>query len=269
MKKIRELVVKVFLLVTSSFRRNRLWLTLATTKFLRRQRITNPRFGDGSVSWFVPTTHSLSRVILAHEKEPMTQNWIRNFKPGSVLWDIGANVGIFTFLAASMGHKVVAIEPLPSSVANLVKTAELNRGHEVIIFPIGISAHDGSMSVKEASLEAGQTGFEFQADNPSILYPLMPTLNAASLQKLLPEAFRLPNHVKIDTDGNEEDILRGFGDLNLWTGLQSILVESETGPSESKIFTILNDQGFERTQTESTVPSNRKSQFFNHIFERV
>lgn len=231
--------------------------------------MTNPRFGDGTVSWFVPTTHSLDRVIRAHEKEPMTQNWIRNFEPGSVFWDIGANVGIFTFLAGSMGHKVVSIEPLPSNVANLVKTAELNHGLEIIIFPIGISAHDGSMSVREASLEAGQTGFEFQNDNPSILYPLMPTLNAASLQNLLPKNFSSPNHVKIDTDGNEVDILRGFGDLNLWSELQSILVESQTGPNERQIFSILSEQGFVRTHTESTVPSNPKSRFFNHIFERV
>jgi FkbM family methyltransferase len=53
-------------------------------------------------------------------------------RPGDVVWDIGANLGLFTFaaaVAAGPTGRVVAVEPDPLMVTMLHRSAELNRGH--------------------------------------------------------------------------------------------------------------------------------------------
>jgi len=52
--------------------------------------------------------------------------------PGDVVWDIGANLGLFTFaaaVAAGPTGRVLAVEPDPLLVTMLNRSAELNSGH--------------------------------------------------------------------------------------------------------------------------------------------
>ena len=45
------------------------------------------------------------------DKEPETIEWIDSFKPGETLWDIGANVGIYSIYAGLRGLNVLSFEP--------------------------------------------------------------------------------------------------------------------------------------------------------------
>ena len=52
------------------------------------------------------------RAMSALTKQPATIEWIDSFSPGSVFWDVGANVGVYALYAARRGDaKVVAFEP--------------------------------------------------------------------------------------------------------------------------------------------------------------
>ena len=54
--------------------------------------------------------------------------WIDDMWPGSVFWDIGANVGVLTLYAAMRGDlDVWAFEPAAVNYYNLVANCELNR----------------------------------------------------------------------------------------------------------------------------------------------
>ncbi|XP_076447040.1 uncharacterized protein LOC143284246 [Babylonia areolata] len=46
--------------------------------------------------------------------------------PKSTFIDIGANIGLFSLLAASMGHKVIAVEPAPQNVKKLIQSIQVN-----------------------------------------------------------------------------------------------------------------------------------------------
>src|ERR1035441_3233955 len=49
-------------------------------------------------------------------------------RPGDVMGDIGANVGVYTILAAkNTGAKVIAIEPVSAACHHLTSNVELNR----------------------------------------------------------------------------------------------------------------------------------------------
>lgn len=59
----------------------------------------------------VLTVNALWRVETFKTKEPETLDWIPGFKSDDVLLDVGANVGMHTIAAASVGAQVYAIEP--------------------------------------------------------------------------------------------------------------------------------------------------------------
>ena len=73
----------------------------------------------------------------ACQKEPETVAWLENrLRPGDVLYDIGANVGAYSFLASSiMGRqiKIFAFEPSFSSFDQLCKNVLLNDCHGIVI----------------------------------------------------------------------------------------------------------------------------------------
>ncbi|XP_067670918.1 uncharacterized protein [Haliotis asinina] len=52
--------------------------------------------------------------------------------PNAVVLDVGANIGYYSFLAAKMGHMVVAIEPAEENVWRFHKGAQLGRLTDVI-----------------------------------------------------------------------------------------------------------------------------------------
>ena len=54
------------------------------------------------------------------EKEPETIAWIDDMEPGEILFDVGANIGIYTLYAASRGVRVIAIEPVFENYSRLV-----------------------------------------------------------------------------------------------------------------------------------------------------
>ena len=60
-------------------------------------------------------------------KQPGTIEWIDGFRPNSVFWDIGANVGIYTLYAALRGDtSIVAFEPAAVNYFLLVANCEIN-----------------------------------------------------------------------------------------------------------------------------------------------
>ena len=76
------------------------------------------------------------------EKEPWTVRWIEEYlEPGEVLYDVGANVGAYSLIAAVgvPGSRVVAFEPGPANFAALCANLELNAVVErVIAVPLAL-----------------------------------------------------------------------------------------------------------------------------------
>lgn len=70
--------------------------------------------------------------------------WATEFVgPDDVVWDIGANVGVFTFAAAARGADVLAVEPDPFTVSALNQSAAANPGLRVRIIQTAISDQPG------------------------------------------------------------------------------------------------------------------------------
>jgi FkbM family methyltransferase len=122
-----------------------------------------------------------------------------HIKRNDVVYDIGANVGFFTLLAARLvgeGGHVYAFEPLPRNLDFLRRHVALNKLTNVTILPVAVAATAGVLKFAEGA-------------NPS-----MGGLSATGALEVPTVALdelqhRPPRFMKIDVEGAESDVLAG------------------------------------------------------------
>jgi FkbM family methyltransferase len=132
--------------------------------------------------------------------------------PGDVVFDIGANVGFYTLLAARLVAPtgiVVAFEPVARNIRYLRRHLEMNGCSNVRVFAAAVSDQVGT-----ANFEAGPShseGHLITDDSPaSSAYSVsLVTLDRLVAQRETP----IPQLIKIDVEGAEYAVLRGATDL--------------------------------------------------------
>ena len=123
-------------------------------------------------------------------------------KPGGVFYDVGANVGFYSLLAAKLidPGQIYAFEPLPSNLVYLRKHLELNRVRNVEVMEMGICDSVGEAFFQtEGTRAMGRIG----ADGDL-------SIRTSSLDALLEEErISPPNYIKMDIEGSEFRALLG------------------------------------------------------------
>lgn len=181
---------------------------------------------DGSapaVSFAVRNPQEYSRATNALRTEPGTLRWIaEQVRPGDVLYDVGANTGLFSLLAAHRSGadgRVVAFEPHAATTATLLENVALNGlGDRIDVLSCALHGSTGHLPFLYRSLMAasglsqiGATRDPFGHDSA----PVGRELKAVARADDLIAAGTIPpaDLVKIDVDGNELDVLAGMRDL--------------------------------------------------------
>lgn len=127
----------------------------------------------------------------------------REIKPGSVLYDIGANVGYFSLLASVLvgdNGKVFAFEPLPRNVEFLKKHISINKLANIEVIEAAVSYQSG-----EAFFDLGaSTAMGHLSDSGGLQVQMVSLDDLVSAGKLEP-----PDYIKLDVEGAEYDALRG------------------------------------------------------------
>lgn len=139
-------------------------------------------------------------------------------RPGDVVYDIGASVGLYTaFTAAALREgQVYSFEPDPAIRARLIQNVSMNQLDNVTIVPWAVGDREEEISL----YTSGAAGFspslayqEARAGAPKATVPVsMCSLDIA----LHRDVMRRPDVLKIDVEGAEELCLRGA--LGLLTG---------------------------------------------------
>jgi len=200
-------------------------------------------------------------------KEPKTVSWIEeNLGPDAVLYDIGANVGAYSLIAAARGIKVFAFEPAHQNVYKLHENILLNKLSSLItVVPLMLAARDGVSNsiVKDKSFGASHT-FSFQ-EKSSSQSDMSQTFLAIGLDTCI-KTFSLPEPtmIKIDVDGAEVDVLNGAHMLLKNPKLQTMLIETDRTTSEA-VKRICTDMGFKIIDEEKF---DDKNGTINYIFKR-
>ena len=212
-------------------------------------------------------------------KEPETLEWLdRN--PGLTLWDVGANVGIYScYYAAACGGKVVAFEPSPFNLRQLVKNINSNELDGVIqIVPNPLSNKTGPNSFRLGDLTEGGALSAFGVDYGFDGSPMQQTMSFVATgfagDKLVSDGVcPFPNLIKLDVDGIEHLVLSGMASIIQDSRCLSVLVEinDEFETQSIQANQILSEAGLVmRAKTHGQVieDSPKFGSTYNQIWER-
>jgi len=157
--------------------------------------------------WTVPHDRFL-KFTLGEEKLEIYGHDVVSVKPGDVVLDCGANVGVFTRSALEHGAAiVVAIEPAPNTVECLRRNFEKEiAAGRVIVVPKGVWSHPDVLELAEGD-NGNTTGdsFVFGRNQKNKVKVPLTTIDILAVELALPRV----DFVKMDIEGAEKDALRG------------------------------------------------------------
>jgi len=202
-------------------------------------------------------------------KEPETLEWIDGMTEGQVLWDIGANIGLYSIYAAKHNRlRVFGFEPSVFNLELLGRNCTLNDvANLVTIIPLALCDSSGVNMMHHSSTEWGGAlsgfGVDFDAAGKKIDRQIKYSTFGMRADDLVEKhGLPKPDHIKIDVDGIEHFILAGA--QNILKTAQSVLVEINDEFTEQAVTSssILTSSGFvlqNRNVSVFTIPSENGS----------
>lgn len=186
---------------------------IASERLSQIQTVNTPR---GAMSVWCPSARSLHDPQGFGKDEPETIAWIDDhIHPGETLWDIGANIGLYTlYTALDRQVTVLAFEPGAASFATLVRNVELNQMDDrVHAYCLAFSDKSGLDALHMANTESGHSMHAFgQLD--TVIGTLKPKFSQAVIGYSVDDFRRqfnvpAPDHIKLDVDSIETKIIHG------------------------------------------------------------
>jgi FkbM family methyltransferase len=133
-------------------------------------------------------------------------------KPGAVIIDIGAHIGLFSVIASQItgrNGKVYAFEPAPSTYALLQKTLSINNSEAIIeTFQKAVGIETGKITffVSDGEADNSNSLVSYKDDRPLRgIDTEVTTVDAFVKEKKINKV----DFIKIDVEGAEYDTLRG------------------------------------------------------------
>jgi FkbM family methyltransferase len=230
-----------------------------------REAVMEVETRHGGLRFYLNTGASAASAVHTFmENEPETIAWLDDYvRPGEVVWDVGANVGLYTCYAARAGARVLAFEPSGLNFGLLVAHVELN-GFSDAIAPYCLALGRQTQAT-ELYMSAFEPGHAFSSiDAPeSQVATFEPAFRQAILSFTaddLVDRFGLapPDHLKIDVDGAEIEILEGAE--NVLRRVRSVIMEVEgknAARFETEIVPLMDRAGLGSRQEGEAAARNR------------
>ena len=212
------------------------------------------------------------------KREPDTLAWIETFNPDDVFWDVGSNIGVFTLYAAIIGKaRVVAFDPLPNNYLGLTENLVLNDlTDRVQAFCIALSnvTKTAPLYISKEAITAGGANCPFGDDIDENGSPIQHGYTLAAMGFSIDgflETFDVPfpNHLKIDIDKIQEDVILGARKTLRDPRLKTVMTELHR--NNTAIGKKANEAGFTCRKTVGSTPSSaadREVSVTNNFFYR-
>ena len=192
-------------------------------------------------------------------KEPDTIHWINELMvKGDVFFDIGANIGTYSMYAASKGVTVFAFEPESSSYGILNNNIKINQ-FDGVVKALNIALNDTNIisELNVSNFQPGKSGHSFEHPINHNGEKYTPEFLQACIGYRLDDLIKdfllpIPNHIKIDVDGNEQKVIDGFGEILHDKRLKSIMVEINL-TQENNFIDRIQSNGFKKIENKEYV----------------
>lgn len=233
---------------------------------------------DGHTYAFVCPNRTVSwRARTFLTKEPETLEWIDTFQRGEVLFDVGANIGLYSIYAASRSVRVIAFEPESQNYALINQNIFLNGfGDRIQCLAVALSDRNGVDYIYLSRFRAGESMHNLGDALDWQQRPFTPSFQqgsvAFSLDRFLefqPDPF--PTHIKIDVDGIEAKVIRGAARTLRDPRLKSLLVEFDDASADDRAAIAEIEQAGFRLLHKKRSPLFNVAKFpelYNYVFVR-
>lgn len=230
------------------------------------------------LKFFIPNVLTYRRAKSLFSSEPETIEWINSFKPNTIFYDVGSNIGLYTIYAGSLNKNisVYSFEPSTNNLRVLSRNIYLNNFHNNIkIIPIPLSNKDGQFNLMKDQIfcEGGalnQYGvdYDFEGKKNSNIGNVYQVLGFSLNYFMNSEIIKKPDYIKIDVDGIEHLILEGASLLKNLSNIE-ILIEINDNFIEQKksAFALLEEYNFSLKKKYENISNSVKFQnTFNYLF---
>jgi FkbM family methyltransferase len=187
--------------------------------------------------------------------EPEQKAVAGRLRPGMVFYDGGANIGLFTLIAARLvgeTGQVFSFEPEPEIAARLRENSRHNLFSWVTVVEAALYSRTGKIGFNGAtrlkSPDRGTGRVQEEGTEPS----------GASVQAIALDDFVTahpdPDVLKLDVEGAEVEVLQGARKL-LQRRRPAVVCELHSAECEAGVFRILEEYGYTMTRLDN-----------NHVF---
>jgi FkbM family methyltransferase len=228
---IKKIIIKALVKLTAIFSNTKLGKIINDQIIVdvmsREKKIIHNGY---EMSFCVPNSLNHFRIDTFSEKEPETLAWIDTLPHNSILWDVGANIGLYSIYAAKAKNcRVIAFEPSVFNLELLARNIFLNNlQKQITIFPLALSNILGPNSMRLTTKEWGGALSSFGENVDWSGKPINDIFSFSTYGCSMDHAISIfnlprPNFIKIDVDGIEHIILEGG--KNILKTISGILIE--------------------------------------------
>lgn len=212
-------------------------------KMIRFMNSYQPQYRDGTYEPFI--AESIERAL----------------KLGDTFYDVGANAGYFSLIAAQkVGPKgcVVAFEPHPITAETIRKQFLLNELQNCTVVEAAVSSRKGTARLSDDLYSVMQflvdAGSDYTSNLSSKRYLEVPTVALSDFARTFGKP---PDVIKIDIEGAEILALQGAREI-LEKAAPTLLVELHSDKIKDEYFKMMTEIGY---TTEFIVGSAEKSDY--------
>lgn len=166
--------------------------------------------GGASATFATQRIQEYRRVTKFVEPEGI-KDFVAELQVDDVVWDIGANIGIYTCIAADFlsDGQVVAFEPHPGNVSSLKKNIATNDIDNVDVQSLALSDEDGTTELHVTGSVGGLGLHSLTTGKGN------ETLDIETRQgdSLITDGETVPSVIKIDVEGAEGKVIDGMTEI--------------------------------------------------------
>lgn len=208
---------------------------------------TEIAFDSGTLKYASTYRQSQKRITSLFTKEPTTIVWMDQFQPDDVMFDIGANVGMYSVYAGRIAKaRVFAFEPESQNYSELNRNIFSNEFNDRVTaynlavsnkfaistlflshFCPGFAHHDFGENRWVSDMDVGSQVLKRDAR-------IEQGCTSVAIDQVIAQGyFPQPQHIKVDVDGFEWKVIEGGRETLRSPELKTVLIETDNKIAES------------------------------------